>query len=199
LSLAIHLSSQTGFHLTGSAGLEITIPVTIQFGPVTLQAISFALRPNAQGIDLEVGATIRGSIGPVTAIADGVGFKLATRFPDPPTGNLGPVDVGLGFKAPSGIGLSVEAGGVVSGGGFLFHDPVQPVYGGVLQLSLNDAITLTAFGLIATRMPDGSPGYSLLVFITAEDFRAIPLGMGFTLLGIGGMVESVKRFSSIPS
>ncbi|HWZ73614.1 MAG TPA: DUF6603 domain-containing protein, partial [Casimicrobiaceae bacterium] len=132
LSLGIHLSSQTGFHLTGSAGLETSVPVTVQFGPVALQAISFALRPNAQGVDLEVGVTIRGSIGPVTAIADGVGFKLATRFPDPPTGNLGPIDVGLGFKPPSGIGLAVEAGGVVSGGGFLFHDPVQPVYGGVL-------------------------------------------------------------------
>ena len=193
-SIGLHLSSQTGFHLTGSAGLETTIPLTVQFGPVTLQAISLALRPNEKGIDLEVGATVRGSIGPVTAIADGVGFRLATRFPDPPTGNLGPIDVGFGFKPPSGIGLSVDAGGVVSGGGFLFHDPVQAVYGGVLQLSLNNVITLTAFGLIATRMPDGSPGYSLLVFITAEDFKAIPLGMGFTLLGIGGMVAINRTF-----
>ena len=49
-----------------------------------------------------------------------------------------------------------------------------------MQLSLRDDITLKAFGLIATRMPDGSRGYSLIVFITAEDFRPIPLPLGFT-------------------
>ena len=39
-----------------------------------------------------------------------------------------------------------------------------------------------------------SQGYSLLVFITAEDFQPIPLGMGFTLLGIGGMVAIHRTF-----
>ena len=63
-----------------------------------------------------------------------------------------------------------------------------------MQLSLHERITLKAFGLIATRMPDGSRGYSLIVFITAEDFRPIPLGMGFTLLGIGGMVGVNRTF-----
>ena len=53
---------------------------------------------------------------------------------------------------------------------------------------------MKAFGLIATRMPDGSRGYSLIVFITAEDFQPIPLGMGFTLLGIGGMVAINRTF-----
>ena len=63
-----------------------------------------------------------------------------------------------------------------------------------MQLSLREQITLKAFGLIATRMPDGSRGYSLIVFITAEDFRPIPLGLGFTLLGIGGMVAVNRTF-----
>ena len=194
LSLGIRVSSVSGFHFTGSGGLEVNVPVSVSFGPIALQGITIGLHPNAEGIVLAVGATIRGSIGPVTALTDGVGFTLGMTFPDPPTGNLGPIDVGLGFKPPSGIGLSVDAGGVVSGGGFLFHDPVQQLYAGVMQLSLNNAITLTAFGLIATRLPDGSPGYSLLVFITAEDFKAIPLGMGFTLLGIGGMVGVNRSF-----
>ena len=63
-----------------------------------------------------------------------------------------------------------------------------------MQLSLHDQLTLTAFGLISTRMPDGSTGYSLLVFITAEDFQPIPLGLGFTLQGIGGMVAINRTF-----
>jgi Family of unknown function (DUF6603) len=109
-------------------------------------------------------------------------------------GNLGPIDVDLGFKPPSGVGLSVDAHGVVTGGGFLFHDEAKGLYAGAMQLSLRDQITLKAFGLIATRMPDGSRGYSLIVFITAEGFRPIPLGLGFTLLGIGGMVGVHRTF-----
>ena len=53
---------------------------------------------------------------------------------------------------------------------------------------------MKAFGLIATKMPDGSSGYSMIVFITAEDFRPYPLGMGFTLLGIGGMIAINRTF-----
>ena len=123
-----------------------------------------------------------------------VGFTLGMTFPDPPTGNLGPIDVGFGFKPPSGIGLSVDAGGILTGGGFLFHDPVQGMYAGVLQLSLHERLTLTAFGLIATKMPGGSRGYSMIVFITAEGFQPIQLGMGFTLNSIGGMVAIHRTF-----
>ena len=194
LSLGLRLSSVTGFHFTGSGGLEGSFPVGVRLGPVDVQGISIGLKPNAQGVDFEVGASVRGSIGPVTAVIDRVGFKLISRFPDPPVGNFGPLDLALGFKPPSGIGLSVEAQGVLTGGGFLFHDEAQQLYAGVMQLSLHEQITLKAFGLIATRMPDGSRGYSLIIFITAEDFRPIPLGLGFTLQGIGGMVAVHRTF-----
>ncbi len=83
---------------------------------------------------------------------------------------------------------------MVTGGGFLFHDPAQGMYAGVMQLSLQDTITLTAYGIIATRMPDGSRGYSLLIFITADGFKPIPLGFGFVLQSIGGMIGVNRTF-----
>ena len=192
-SVGVRLSSASGFHFTGSGTLQTSVPVAIQLGPIALQAIAIGLAPSAQGVAVTFGATARGTLGPATAVVDGIGFSLTMRFPDPPTGNLGPVDVGFGFKPPSGIGLSIDAGGVV-GGGFLFHDPVQSLYAGVMQLSFSGTLTLSAFGLIATRLPDGSRGYSLIVFITAQDFKPIPLGMGFMLLGIGGMVAINRTF-----
>jgi hypothetical protein len=43
-------------------------------------------------------------------------------------------------------------------------------------------------------MPDGSRGFSLLVFITADGFQPIPLGFGFMLQGIGGMLGIHRTF-----
>ncbi|SHN13495.1 DUF6603 domain-containing protein [Rhizobacter sp. OV335] len=193
-SVGLRLSSLSGFHLSGSGGLQGRFPVGLRLGPLDIDAVTLGLTPNAQGLDLDVGASVRGRLGPVRVLADATGLRLAARFPDPPVGNLGPLDVGLGFKPPSGIGLTVDAQGVLTGGGFLFHDEAQGLYAGAMQLSLHERITLKAFGLIATRLPDGSRGYSLLVFITAEDFQPIPLGLGFTLLGIGGMVGVNRSF-----
>ncbi len=183
--------SAQGFSFEGSVTAEVDLPLHLSVGPLRIDAVHVGLLPSDSGLALELSVVGGAVLGPVSAAFDRLGTVANIAFRD---GNLGPIDVGFGFKPPSGIGLSVDAGGVVSGGGFLFHDPVQAMYGGVMQLSLNNAITLTAFGLIATRLPDGSPGYSLLVFITAEDFKAIPLGMGFTLLGIGGMVGVNRSF-----
>jgi hypothetical protein len=49
-------------------------------------------------------------------------------------------------------------------------------------------IALKAIGLITTRMPDGSKGFSLLIIITVEFGTGIQLGFGFTLIGVGGIL-----------
>ncbi|MGH6635223.1 MAG: DUF6603 domain-containing protein, partial [Gammaproteobacteria bacterium] len=74
------------------------------------------------------------------------------------------------------------------GGGYLFFDAAKEEYAGILQLEFQETITLTAIGLLTTKMPDGSQGFSLLIIISAEDFTPIQLGYGFTLNGIGGLL-----------
>jgi hypothetical protein len=191
-SFGLRLSSVTGFHLTGSGGLTARFPASVQLGPAGVQAVTLELATSDQGAELRVGAAVVGSIGPVSLVTDGLGFALTARFPDPPTGNLGPIDLSTGFTPPFAIGVSVDAQGVLSGGGTLFHN--NHLYAGVMQLSLHDRLTLTAFGLIATQPPGGGSGYSMLIFITAEDFQPVPLGLGFTLHGIGGMVAVNRTF-----
>lgn len=189
LSCGLRLSSLTGFHLSGSGSLEASFPVNGQVGPVRLGTLSIGFKPDGNGFDLEVGAGISGSVGPLTVVVDRVGFQLAARFPDPPDGNLGPLDVGLGFLPPSGAGLAIDSAGV-SGGGFLSFDPAKHEYAGVLQLEF-DQLALQAFGLITT----GGPGYSLLALIDA-DFPPVQLGWGFTLDGVGGLM-AIHRTASV--
>jgi hypothetical protein len=196
IPLTLQWSSRGGISFAGGAGFTVSQSAHLALGPITIQGLSLALRTttdagHAPDLILEAGLSIGGSLGPVGFSAANVGLRLAAVFHD---GNAGPFDIAIGFKPPDGIGFSVEAGGVVTGGGFLFHDATQQLYAGVMQLSLNETITLSAFGLIATQMPDGSRGYSMIIFITAEDFEPIPLGLGFTLEGIGGMVAVNRTF-----
>ncbi len=190
--LTIGFSTRRGLYLSAATGLEYSVSLAFQAGPIFVDRVTLKLK--SEGNKSIFTASVVGglALGPLVAVIEDIGLDLGIDPSNP--GILGNADLSLGFKPPSGIGLSVAAQGVVSGGGFLFHDPVQQNYAGVMQVSLYEVLTLTAFGLIATRMPDGSRGYSVLIFITAEDFRPIPLGMGFTLLGIGGMVAINRTF-----
>jgi hypothetical protein len=191
LDVAVGWSMNDGLTWKNASGPNISIPVATTVGPVTLKSLDVDLRSSGSSFRAGVGLTASAKIGPVSAQVQGVGFAIAV---DTQGGNFGSFDLSAALKPPSGIGLSVDAQGVVTGGGFLFHDADNGLYAGAMQLSLRDQLTLKAFGLISTRMPDGSRGYSLIVFITAEDFRPIPLGLGFTLLGIGGMVGVNRTF-----
>jgi len=187
LSFGLQLSDLTGFHLTGAGGLEGSFPVNVQLGRVDVEALSIGLKPRGRGVDLEVGAAVSGSLGPLTVVIERAGFKLRARFPDPPTGNLGPLDVSFGFLPPKGAGLSINATGV-SGGGFLLLDQEKGQYAGVVQLNIEGGITVSAIGLISTRLPNGAKGFSFVVMITAQGFKPIQLGLGFTLTAIGGLL-----------
>jgi hypothetical protein len=188
--LGLRFSSTTGFHFTASPGLQATIPVNVQLGPISILAISVGAQPATGGIGLLVGATLSGNIGPLAATIDSVGFTFALGFPDPPTGNLGPLDARFSFLPPTGVALAVDAAGV-SGGGFLSLSSAHQ-YSGVLQLQFIN-LALQAFGLISTQVA-GGPGYSLLALVDAE-FPPIQLGWGFTLDGVGGLL-AVHRTAS---
>ena len=187
-------SSKSGFSISGSPNLSVTIPLQLSLGAVKIQSITVALgrATDGNGVTLDGTAALSVSIGPVGATISGVGFRVAVESADGSSpGNLGNADFSFGFKTPDGVGLVIDAAGV-SGGGFLKHDSATHEYSGVLQLEFND-LALQAFGLITTQVA-GRAGYSLLALIDA-DFPPVQLGWGFTLDGVGGLV-GVNRSAS---
>ncbi len=187
IPLGVEWSRRNGVHFAGSEAFETFLPANLSIGPVTVKGIAlqlFAPTDHSADLTLAVGVQISGKLGPVSFAVEGMGFRLQTTFAQ---GNVGPFDLALGFKPPTGIGLAISAAGV-TGGGFLGFDPQRAEYSGMLQLELAETIALKAIGLLTTRMPDGSKGYSLIVILTAEGFTPIPVGLGFTLTGIGGLV-----------
>jgi len=185
-SITIGLDSRLGVYFSGSAGLEIEIPAHISLGPIEIQSATFAIKAAGGAIPIELGATIQGTLGPLQAVVQNVGISVPLTFPEN-GGNLGPVNADLKFKPPNGVGLTVNAG-VVVGGGFLYIDQDRGEYAGALQLEIAGFLSVSAIGLISTKMPDGSSGFSLLIILTADFGAGIQLGFGFTLLAVGGLL-----------
>ncbi len=187
LALTVGLSSRQGVYFGGSSGLEIQLPAHVELGPIEIDAATIAVRPANGVIPVTLGATIKGELGPLQAVVEDVGLRVDVTFPPNRDGNLGVANIGLGFKPPNGVGLSIDAG-VVKGGGYLFFDPDAGEYAGAIELTVADFLSLKAIGLITTKMPDGSSGFSLIVIITAEFGAGIQLGYGFALIGVGGLL-----------
>lgn len=185
--LGLGWSTQRGVHLEGSGSLELTLPMHLSLGELlSLDGLSISVSADAAAgrIPVYVATSASAQLGPVSAVVERIGLEAELSFPDD-GGNLGPVDVDLGFKPPNGVGLSVDASAVV-GGGYLYFDHDQQRYAGALSLQIG-SLTLDAIGLLTTRLPDGSDGFSLLVIITGE-FPPVQLGFGFTLNAVGGLL-----------
>lgn len=186
LPLALRWSGAEGIRFGGSAGFEVVVHPHVAIGPASIDEIDFRLRvPDVAKprVDLEVGAGISGGIGPVSFVLAGVGLRAEITF-EP--GNIGPFDIGIGFKAPNGVGVSIDGGGFRGGGG-LNYDRDKGEYSGTLELTFAEVISVRAVGILTTRLPDGSDTFSLLLIIVSE-FVPIQLSYGFTLLGVGGLL-----------
>jgi Family of unknown function (DUF6603) len=185
VSVSATWSPTAGIRFTGSSALEIAIPAHATIGPATLETVYLKAGLEGSAVPVEISASLRGTLGPLTASVDRIGVTLQFTFPDN-GGNLGPLQLDTGFKPPNGIGLAIDGGGF-AGGGYLYLDPARGEYAGALELKFQGVIHLKAVGVLDTKLPDGSSGFSLIIIITAE-FVPIQLGFGFTLIGVGGLL-----------
>jgi hypothetical protein len=194
IPLTLEWSSRSGLSFAGDTGLSVTQNMSHKLGPVTMQAVRFALRSStgagdAPDLILEAGVSFGADIGPISASVSNTGLRLTMTFED---GNAGAFDFSVGFMPPNGVGLAVDSAGL-TGGGFLSHDDAARQYAGMLQLAFEE-FQLQAFGLVATILPTG-PGYSIIAMIDAT-FPPIELIAGFTLNGVGGLL-GINRTISI--
>lgn len=197
-SLTLGWSTDEGLYLQNGGTLFISLADNIPLGPLTIKETALGLDlgelTGGQGEDGEssppalpvsFASTPKLDIGFMTAEVMRTGVEADLSFPGGTEGNLGPADLDIGFKPPQGLSLSVNAG-PVTGGGMLGFYPDEHRYSGALQLSVG-SLSLSAIGLLKTRLPGGKDGYSFLLLITAE-FPPVQLGFGFTLNGVGGLL-----------
>jgi hypothetical protein len=185
--MGLGFTTKDGLYFTGSSTLEIQLPLHVALGPVELDALTISVGLSSSGFPIGLAVNIKAMLGPLQAVIEQIGLEANLTLPPNQDGNLGPVDFALGFKPPTGAGLSLDVG-IVKGGGYLSFNPDKGEYAGALELTFAEFLSLKAIGIITTKMPDGSAGFSLLIIITAEFGTGIQLGFGFTLLGVGGLL-----------
>jgi hypothetical protein len=185
-AVALDFSPASGLRFRGGgSSLDVQIASHVGLGPVAVDALTLSVGVRDDAFPLAVSVDLKTSLGPLTAIVYGIGFEVAIGIVAVEAGNVGPLDIRPGFKAPTGIGLSMDSGGF-KGGGVLLFDRANGEYAGALELDFHGLFSVKAIGIINTKMPDGSPGFSLLILITSE-FTPIQLSFGFTLNGVGGL------------
>lgn len=185
-SLGIDWDPEKGLRFRGDAGIEILLPLHLDLSVIVIDGLYFSIGISTETpVKLGLATKFSVNLGPLQAVVEKIGLDVNLTFPD--NGNLGLADLGFGFKPPNGVGLSLDVG-VVRGGGYLYFDFDKEEYAGVLELSIAEIVTVKAIGLITTKMPDGSKGFSLLIIISAEFGSGFQLGYGFTLSAVGGLL-----------
>ena len=184
--LTIGISNLDGFYFRGSGGLEVAIPIHEDLGPIHIDTL-FIRIDIGDGFDITLAASFGLQLGPIQGSVEKIGLTIPLEIPDNGRGNLGPLQIDPPrFKPPIGAGLALDTGFIV-GGGYLEIDTENERYAGILELKIGE-IGLVAIGLIATRMPDGSKGFSLLINIGVTFSPPIQLSFGFVLAGVGGLL-----------
>lgn len=186
-------SSRDGFTFEGGLGFEVVIPIDKTLGPILLSSMRIALEGGTTGAKLEAAITGGLDVAVLAIAVEDIGIRAEVLpVPEGEQGLLGPLDLKLGFKPPKGFGMVIDAGGLITGGGYLYHDEALAEYGGVAELGFI-AVKLSAIGILTTRMPDGSDGWSLFLSVFSE-FPPIQLAFGITLNGVGGLVGLHRTF-----
>jgi len=183
--LTIGWSSDIGFHFQGGARFDITIPVFRTIGPITVEVLHLTAGVDQDGfLDLDVTADLTAELLIFAVGVDRFGLRSNLDVSES-GGSLGPLGIGFGLAPPSRIDFQITTE-TITGGGFVEYFEDTGRYLGGLTLDVV-SVGIDAFVIVDTRLPGDPSGWAFYASLTAT-FPGIPIGFGFTLEGIGGLL-----------
>jgi hypothetical protein len=181
--VTVGLSSTRGLYL-GATGLTFNRAVSLRLGALEVQRVSLALSGAERGLAAEMRTALAVRLGPFTLTADGLGVGLTLSFPES-GGNVGPIDLAAEVLTPTGFGVAIDSAVARGAGQIARFGPSE--YRGALALDVM-GVKVSGFGIL-----DDAPGRASLVAAISAAFSPIPLGLGFTLEGVGGLIGIHRR------
>lgn len=191
-NVSVEWTPGEGVRFAGAAGLELSLATAISLGPMTIDALTLVVAAGDEEVSVSVTVDAGFAVGPFAAQVMGIGGSVALRLAAG-GGNLGPLELTPPrFLPPTMVGLSVDIADLVTGGGFIGYEPDIGRYSGALAIDIL-AVGLAAVVVIDTRPPGDPDGFALFASLSAT-FPGLPLGFGFSLTGVGGLVALNRAF-----
>lgn len=185
LPVEVSYGTASGLLAAGPAGLSLSLPIDLSVGPITLERADVTVGIDASDplvlAEGRVTVDLAGVLTVLSARVEGIGVRAALIG----GGDTTTPSFSLGFVPPTAVGLSLD-GPAVSGGGFISIDPAAGRYSGALGFDAL-AIGIDALVVVDTQLPSDPGGWALFASLSAR-FPGIPLGFGFTLTGVGGLI-----------
>ena len=182
---SLEWSLSGGLKLGGNAGLEVSIPAAFTIGPISVSGLTIGIATDDGVVALAARADLGAVVGPFAAAVEGLGLEAALDLDATTVANLGFGHLTIGFLPPSRIAFAI-ATDAVSGGGFVSIEPEIGRYSGGLSLDFV-SVGIDAIVVIDTQLPGDPDGWAFFASLAAS-FPGIPLGFGFTLSGVGGLI-----------
>lgn len=178
-------SSVSGINLQAAGPSELSIPLNLTLGPITVPHLTIGVAPLEDRIELEFTISAGANLGFMQAVVEGIGVRSTLASVSNGTGALGDMDLDVAFKPPSGLGLAIgNPDGPIGGGGYLYVDRDAGRYEGILHLKIVK-IGITAVVIIDTQaLESGAWSMFFALFI---ELPSIQLGFGISLDGVGGV------------
>jgi hypothetical protein len=178
-------SRQGGLRLSGSTDLTMRSPLNMDIlGLLVIEALQTSLEVSDSGFTIRFVIDGDFTLGPFSARIEGVGLRVLIHV-DTSDGNLGIANLTVEFQPPTRFEFELAAGPVV-GEGFVEYLADTGRYVGGLSLDVV-AVGIDAFTIIDTSLPGDPDGFALFATLTLR-FPSIPLGFGFSLSGLGGLL-----------
>jgi hypothetical protein len=178
--------STSGVRVGGSLGLAFSVTLNKRLGFLYLDLLDIALVAGTDSLQATARITVSLELGPIFIEVSGLGVALTLRPSPDGDGSLGELDVALELLAPTRLVVVVESD-AVNGGGFVDYDPATGRYTGGLAVDLF-GVGITALVVVDTMIPGDPDAWALFASLGATFPSPIPLGFGFTLVGVGGVL-----------
>jgi hypothetical protein len=178
-SVGVEISSRSGVVISGAGSLVWTRSIRASLGPAILDSIALGLRVAETSLTATASASVSVQLGPIRASVGDFGIESGIEFRP---GSAGGVDFLFRLVPPKSVGLSIRTG-AIAGAGFI-RTVAPGDYDGAISIELG-TVSLNAVVLVRSDREQSS--FSLLALLRAR-FPSIPLGLGFMLNGVGGLL-----------
>lgn len=197
ISTSLLYDMQNGLKIDGGAKFHLDFDISkLEIGPVKFDKLSVDLG-NLSGsfgdLGMTLGSTFALDFSCLTMSFENLGISFDINFLKP-DGSLGDYDFSGSFKFPDGIGISIETP-VVKGAGLISYDKSEGTLFSALSLEVLKKFTVGCIIDADLGVKDGHC-FSLVALISTSFSPGIPLGMGFSLNGVGGCLGLNRKYDA---